>query len=284
MYDEGDKMDDSNLDELKKEAVVDNSNLEEIMKKEITPESEREFFEIFKESQLFMPVTYSPNMFEGLENAKPGDVFEPQGQVGFNINYLSDNEGNRAVPLFTSDEAMEKAGLRSSVMAIFMSDLADMLKQTDKYSVIAVNPFTEFDINIPIAAFLNLFEEPSDELKQFLKHLNEMLKILKEHSIELEENTTLFIRADENFMIENAVDGIFTPNAPFYVSSNPKYGEEFKYTNILLMPKSKKILPIGPDKELDIIIAPETEFKLQDTMDKTQNLWMCGAQPFYDGG
>ena len=92
MYDEGEKMD-SNLDELKKEAVVDNSNLEEIMKKEITPESQREFFEIFKESQLFMPVTYSANMFEGLENAKPGDVFEPQGLVGFNINYLSDNEG-----------------------------------------------------------------------------------------------------------------------------------------------------------------------------------------------
>ena len=270
--------------QLKKEAVVDNSALEEIMKKKITPESQAEFFEIFKESQLFMPVTFSENMFEGIDDAEVGDVIEPQGQIGFDINYLTDSEGNKAVPLFTSDEAMQNAGLQSSVYGIYMSDLADMLKQTDRYTVIAINPFTDFDISMPVQAFLSLFEEPSEEQKKFLEHLNKLLEILKEHSVELEDNTTLFIRDDENFMIDNAVDGVFTPNAPFYVSSNPKFGEEFKYTNILLMPKSKRILPIGPDKDLDIIIAPGTEFKLQDTMDGTQNLWMCGAQPFYDEG
>lgn len=272
--------DDKNLDELKKESAVDNSKLEEIMKKEITPESQREFLEIFKDSQLFMPVAFSGNIFEGLEDAKPGDVIEPQGQMGFDIRYLTDSNGNKAVPLFTSEEAMKKAGLESSVYVLYMSDLADMLKQTDRYSVIAVNPFTEFDINMPVEAFLSLFDDSSE--REFINRLNEMLEIIMEHSIELEENATLFVRADENFMIENAVDGIFTPNVPFYASSNPKYGEEFKYTNILLMPKSKKILPIGPDNDLDIIIAPGTEFKLQDTMDETQNLWMCGAQPFYD--
>lgn len=270
------------LDELKKEAVVDNSALEELMKHEITPETQREFLEIFKESQLFMPVNFSANMFEGIEDAQVGDVIEPEGQVGFDIVYLTDENGNKAVPLFTSDEAMEAAGAKSSVIAIFMSDLAEMLKQTDKYSVIAVNPFTEFDINMPVGAFLGLFEEPSQEQKELLEHLARILDVLKEHSVELKENTTLFIRADENFMVDNAVDGVFTPNVPFYVSSNPKYGEEFKYTNILLMPESKRILPIGPDEELDIIIAPGTEFKLEDTMDETQNLWMCGAQPFYD--
>lgn len=267
---------------LKKEEI-DNFSLEEIMKKEITPESQREFFEIFKDSQLFMPVIYSENLFEGIENAKPGDVIEPSGRFGFDINCLTDSEGNMAVPLFTSSEIMESTGLRSSAIAIFMSDLADMLKQTDKYSVIAVNPFTEFDINMPVDAFLNLFEEPSNDQKEFLKELIEFLDFLKENSVELEENTTLFIRSDGNFMIENAVDGVFTPEGPFYVSSNPKYGENLKYTNILLMPKSKRILPTGPDNDLDIIIAPGTEFHLQDTMDKTQNLWMCGDQPFYEG-
>ena len=270
------------MDDLKKEALIDNSALEEIMKKEITPESQREFFEIFKDSQLFMPVIYSENLFEGIENAKPGDVIEPSGRVGFDINCLTDSEGNMAVPLFTSSEIMESTGLRSSAIAIFMSDLADMLKQTDRYSVIAVNPFTEFDINMPVDAFLNLFEEPSDDKKEFLKQLIDLLDFMKENSVELEENTTLFIRSDENFMIENAVDGVFTPEVPFNVSSNPKYGEDLKYTNILLMPKSKRILPTGPDNDLDIFIAPGTEFHLQDTMDKTQNLWMCGDQPFYD--
>lgn len=261
---------------------IDNSRLEELMSQEMTVESQNEFLELFKESQLFMPVTYSANMFEGIENAKEGDVFEPQGQVGFDINYLTGNDGSKAVPLFTSNEMMEKAGLRSSANVLYMSDLADMMKQTDRYSAVAINPFTEHDIVIPMEAFLNLFHEPTEEEKEFIKNLENMLEIIKEHSIELEDNTTLFFRHDENVMVENAVDGVFVPQVPFSVSSNPKYGEDLKYTNILLMPKSKKILPIGPDKELDIIIAPGTEFKLEDTLDGTQNLWMCGAQPFYE--
>lgn len=276
-------MDKEELEKLIKETTqVDNSALEELMSKELTPESQREFLKLFKESQLFMPVTYSPNMFEGIENAKVGDVFEPQGQVGFDINYLTGSDGSKAVPLFTSSEMMEKAGVKSSANILFMSDLADMLKQTDRYSAVAINPFCEHDIVIPMDAFLNLFREPTDEEKKFFEALDSMLKILKEHSIELEENTTLFFRHDENVMVENAVDGVFVPNVPFSVSSNPKQGEGLKYTNILMMPKSKKILPIGPDKEMDIIIAPGTEFKLEDTLDETQNLWMCGAQPFYD--
>ena len=112
--------------------------------------------------------------------------------------------------------------------------------------------------------------------------LNQILEVLRKHSIELEENTTLFFRHDENVMVENAVDGVFVPELPFSVSSNPKYGEGLKYTNILLMPKSKRILLANPDDDLDIIIAPGTEFRLEDTLDKTQNLWMCGVQPFYD--
>ena len=87
-------MDEEKLNELKEQgAMSDNTRLEELMRQEITPEMQREFFEILKESQLLMPVTFSPNMFEGIENAKEGDVFEPQGQAGFNINYLKDNQG-----------------------------------------------------------------------------------------------------------------------------------------------------------------------------------------------
>ena len=62
---------------------VDNSSLEELMKKELTVEMQNEFFEILKESQLFMPVSYSKNIFEGIENAEAGDVIEPEGQVDF---------------------------------------------------------------------------------------------------------------------------------------------------------------------------------------------------------
>ena len=152
---------------------IDNSRLEEMMGREITPQMQREVLEILKESQLFMPVDFGPGAFEGIENAKPGDVVE--GAKGFNILYLSDNSGNRAVPLFTSEEMLERAGAPKSVMAIYMSDLADMLKQTDKYSVIAINPFTENGLNMPVEALLSQFQVEltiedirNDELKRLL--------------------------------------------------------------------------------------------------------------------
>lgn len=276
-------MDDKHLQDLKKEAVIDNSQLEEIIKKDITPEMQKEFFDVFKDSQLFMPVSFSADMFKGLESAKPGDVLETPKQTGFDINYLKNSDGEKAVPLFTSDKVMQEAGVKSSVFVLYMSDLAEMLKQSDEYSTVVVNPFTPSELNIPIEGFLNLFREVSDEEKEFLDSINELLHALKEHSVELEENSTLFIRLDENLMVDNAVDGVFTPPIPFYASSNPKYREDLKYTHILLMPKSKKILPIGPvENGMDIVIAPGTEFNLEDRLDEFTSLWMCGEQPFYD--
>ncbi len=46
--------------------IPDNSRLEELMSRELTAESQNECLELFKEFQLFMPVAYSPNMFEGI--------------------------------------------------------------------------------------------------------------------------------------------------------------------------------------------------------------------------
>ena len=275
-------MDEEKIEELKEQTQIDNSKIEEILQKELTIQSQNELFEVLKGSQLFMPVTYSPNMFEGIENAKVGDVIEPEGHIGFNINYLTDADGKKAVPLFTSEKVMESIDLKTSAMAIYMSDLAGMLSQTDKYELVTINPFTAHDIVIPIAAFLDLFREASDEDAKFHEVLDNMLEILKKNSVELEENTTLFYRNDENVMVDNAVDGLFVPQVPFAVSSSPESFKDLKYTNILLMPKSKKILPTDPDEDLNIIIAPGTEFYLQDQPDEFTSLWMCEAQPFYD--
>lgn len=267
------------MDEQNINAAVDNSRLEELLSMEITPEMQEEFFEILKDSQLYMPVEYSSNIFDELENAKEGDVIEPDGHVGFNILYLTDENGNKAVPLYTSPEMFKSTGIECSAYVLFMSDLADMLGQTDKYSLVTINPLTEHDIVMPVEAFLGLFEKPSEELEKLQKFLD----LIKEYSVELEENTTLFIRSDDNLMIDDAVDGVFTARAPFYASSNPKYREDLKYTNILLMPKGKRILALGPERDLDIVIAPGTSFNHEDTMDGTTNLWMCGDQPFFDG-
>lgn len=270
------------MDYVDENIGIDNSRLEEIMAKEITGETQREFFELLKKAQLFMPVSYSPNMFEGMEDAKPGDVFEPEGQVGFNIQYLTAEDGTKAVPLFTSDKEMEKSGIRSSAYILFMSDLAAMLGQTDKYAEVTINPFSDHNISIPIETFIRVCYEPTDEEKEFIESINAILKILKEHSAELEEDVALVYKDSENFMVENAVDGVYVPQIPFRASSNPKYGEDLKYTNILLMPKSTKILVTGQDVDLDIIIAPGSEFNLEEELDEVTTIWKCGAQPFYD--
>ena len=274
------KIDDEELEKLKKENEVDNSRLEELVENffDLPAEGKNEFIEIFKQSRLYMPIEVDVSAFDP-ENLKVGEVVE--GPRGFDIKYI-ENENGKSVPLFTSDEVMEKAGVRVSTFVIYMSVLADMLKQTDRYSSVSINPFTKSGLDITMETFLGLFDELSPEEQEMADALNKVLSILKEHSIELDENGTLFLRSDENFMVENAVDGVFVPKIPFYVSSNPEQGKDLKYTNILLMPASKKFLPLGPDKELDIMIAPGTEFKLQDVMDGTQNLWMCGDQPFYD--
>ena len=156
-------MDQEKLNELKKENVIDNSRLEELIKQEITPQMEREVFELLKQSRLFLPVEFGPGALEGIEDAKPGDEIE--GPRGFDIQFLTDLEGRNAVPLFTSVEMMRNAGSITPLMVIYMQDLAGMLRQTDKYSVIAINPFTEHDLNMPIEVFLHIFDVEIDEIR-----------------------------------------------------------------------------------------------------------------------
>lgn len=278
-------MDDKNLEELKKQTAVDNSKLEEILKKEITPAMQRELFDALRQSQLYLPVKFSANMFEGIENAKEGDVFQTTGKEGFDINYLTDNEGNRLVPLFTSSEVMTKTGLESSAMVMFVEDLADMLKESDRYSAVVINPLTDEEIILPWDAFIVIFARPSEEEKTFMNSLNTILNILREKYVELEDDYAFFVRGEEPFMKEEAVNGVFVPNIPFNISSRREFKREWKYLNILLLPKTTKIVPIGnvvDEDAWDTIIAPGSEFEQVEEIDEFTTVWICRAQPFYD--
>lgn len=156
-------MDEENLNN---DTEIDNSRLEELIRQDITPQMQREVFEILKKSRLFLPIDFGEDAFKGIENSKPGDVME--GPKGFSIQFLTDDNGNKAVPLFTSEEMMQNAGVHSSVMVMYMSDLAGMLAQSDRYSIISINPFTEFGLNMPIEAFLAQFDIKPDELRELM--------------------------------------------------------------------------------------------------------------------
>ena len=114
--------------------------------------------------------------------------------------------------------------------------------------------------------------------------MDEILKVLKEHSYELESKMAFTIRNDMDFMNENAVDGVFVPNIPFYVSTDPNFCKDLQYTNMLLFKEGDKVLPLGnaPKDQPDTIVAPGTVFKFVKNLDEFTTVWMCEAQPFYD--
>ena len=85
-------------------------------------------------------------------------------------------------------------------------------------------------------------------------------------------------------MKDKAVDGVFVPNVPFSVSRNPDFCKDLKYANILLFDKGKRVLPLGNAEgdEVDTMIAPGTELKINEEVDDFTTVWICGEQPFYD--
>lgn len=280
------KIPDEKLEELKKECAVDNSRLEELIKEMdkgwVSSEKQEEFLELFKKSNLYMPVVLGDEWFEGIEDSKPGEIRTTGENAGFDINYIKLNDGKRAVPLFTSSELMKSTGLKSSTIVLFMSDLANMLKQSDRYSLVAINPYTDLDIQMPITSFLNLFNEMPPEQKNAM---DKLIHLLKTQSIEVPQNIKVVFRDNENYMKEVAINGVFAANVPFKASSFPDFQKELKYTNIVLIPKNKKILYLGGIVSKDVfdtIIAPETEFELVEELDEFTTVWKVGKQPFYD--
>ena len=267
------------------ENEIDNSKLEELMR---DPEREEELLRELEKSQLILPVIFPEGIFGDFDDMKVGDVISPTEQLGFDINFLSRENGKKSVALFTSDEMMERIGLRSSVMVMYVPDIANMLKGAeDEYKFVTINPFTDVGVDIPVKSFIMLFGEREDdeEESEFIKTLKGILEILEKHSVELEQNMILFLRAESDFMKEQAVDGVFAPNIPLNVSIREDFNKDLPYLNILLMDAGQKILYIGDqvdEDNFDTIIAPGSEFELLEEEDEFTSIWKCRKQPFYE--
>lgn len=258
---------------------LDNTNLEDLiedMEMGLVKSDKRvEFIESLKNTKLFLPIILDEDFFENIQNSNSDEAFTATEDMGFDINFLQLDEDKKAVALFTSSELMESTGLKSSAIAIYMSDLAEMLrKNPDSYSMISINPFTNISIDIPIDSFFNLFDDHS-------AYIESILGVLKEKSQELERDYAFFSRSKGNFMKENAVDGLFTSDIPFKVSSKEDFHQDGTYLDVLIMPKSSKILFVGGDS-LDTVIAPESQFRIIEEIDEHTTVWQCMAQPFYD--
>lgn len=252
-------MDEENL---KNDAEIDNSRLEELIKQDITPQMQREVFDILKKSRLFLPIDFGEDAFKGIENSEPGDVIE--GPKGFSIQFLTDDNGNKAVPLFTSEGMMQKAGVHTSVMVMYMSDLAGMLAQSDRYSIISINPFTEFGLNMPIEAFLAQFDIKPDPLRELLAKKDIKDDELKEAlmssqmivgCVDAEEGTSFVMIWDDN---KKSYLPLFTDieefKKIFEKYSDDVYPQAYYFADLVKVAKVDFV--INPASE-SLILSPE---------------------------
>ncbi len=127
--------------------ITDNSRLDEITKNFSDLKMNGEILEMLENSRLFLPVVFRKNR----------DVADFSGQFGFDIVDIPDGEGNKTVPLFTSLEIAESNPLKCRTISLMMSDLAEILKQSDEYGAVSINPFTENFYNLSLDEFLDIF-------------------------------------------------------------------------------------------------------------------------------
>ena len=124
------------LKAIKKLGILDNTHLEELIQQMslglVESTKQEDFLEEFKKSSLYLPVIMSDEMIDEISKGTPGEISYTSKDVGYSINYITYDDGKKAVPLFTSKELMESTGLESSTIILPMEYLRDMLKDSTK--------------------------------------------------------------------------------------------------------------------------------------------------------
>lgn len=116
-----------------------------IPKDEASCEEDSALVEELKKAQLIMPIeitSYSENIDEHLQ-------FRP-------LKIADENE-NILIPLFSDDEELIKLNIECNAINIYSKNLAEMISETQEYDSIAINPFSEFSLTIPLKDFVELF-------------------------------------------------------------------------------------------------------------------------------
>jgi len=247
--------------------LIDNTKLEGLIEFGETNnlKNEEEFLKLLKTSQLFVPVDLTKDIFTGLD-------FEGN-EIGFDIKCLTADNGLRAVPLFTNRDILTEKKLETPTLALDMVNVAGIVLEGE-YDVIVINPFTEMSTDISRDAFIGMFHSDYEDMT--------ILDIIRDSSSKIDSEMRFYLRSDDDFMMDEAVDGIYVADEPLNVSSIDR--TDSRYVNILEMPKSSKVLYIGEWEEanFDMIIAPESIFEHVRDISEDVHLWKCVGQPFFD--
>lgn len=254
----------------------DNQRLKDLMA--VDPELmdkdlEKELFKEIKKSRFLLPVEFT---FTGLDPAKleEGQTITLDEPMRFALLTIK-NDGKVLLPLFTDEEAMEVMG-KVSVISHHAQDIASLLMNGEEIDEIVINPNTESSIGMPAEAFV--FNCIGKEIENVFR----LEEDIKEYGVPLEEDMLLYLRSETPFMAEQAEDGIFTSFVPFKASSQDVCNTDFKYLNLLMVPKGTVFLYVGNiiddvTKNNDLLLASTISFRLLEEHENTFT-WQCIEQ------
>ena len=251
---------------------VKNDKLKELLlipDEEATKEDNDLLLKELVKAQLFVPVEITSKI--NLDNTKIGEVQEFDEPLHFKPLILKNKDGETFIPLFTDEEEFKKSCPTASSIVMFTSDIANMIKNgDDEYSGIVINPFNDNSVMLPVDSFIGLFKDDADKLIE-----------LFDNAEPLPEEIVVFQSSDENTLFEESEDGIYYTKLPLAASLDEKKENE-KYMNILILPQTTRITYFENEEGRDILLAPGSEFKLQDEIDGHIYVWRCTHQYFYE--
>lgn len=253
-----------------------NSRLEELMAIDPTLMSEeiqKELFDELGNTRFLLPVVFNSNPID-MDGVEEGQIMEIREPLSFTPITVR-REDSIILPLFTNEEALKIMG-KVNVISYHSEDIAKLLIEGEGIDEIVINPNTESSIGMPVESFIyHCMEEEFDTIFDIEEDI-------KKYGVPLEENTRFYLRSETPFMAENADEGVFVANIPFNASSADVCNTDFRYLNVLLVPKGTVFLYLGNiiddvTKNNDVLLAPTLKFKLTDEFEDTFT-WECVSQ------
>ncbi len=135
-----------------------NSELTELInikRDNATKEDDAALIEELKNARLILPIEITSDI--ELDNAEEGDIIELDEGFRFKPIKIVDDNGRVFIPLYSDDSQVHG---HTSAINIYAKDLARMIDDNpENIFGVVLNPFSKFNVELPMDTFLKIFED-----------------------------------------------------------------------------------------------------------------------------
>lgn len=135
-----------------------NSELTELInikRNDATKEDDAALIEELKNARLILPIEITSDI--ELDNAEEGDIIELDEGFKFKPIKIVDDNGRVFIPLYSDDSQVHG---HTSAINIYAKDLARMIDDNpENIFGVVLNPFSRFNVELPMDTFLKIFED-----------------------------------------------------------------------------------------------------------------------------